>query len=160
VGSVERTRQVGAMSREKLTRFVTLLNAETGPELLGSIDPDLAARIVHSADNAQSARWLEAIDTDEAAEILRRLTNSAREKLLDQISAAQADVLRDVLRWPPTSVAAHMMPDVFTVPDSITAAEAEALIRTQSAQVRGRARQGALIYVTDDERRLNGFLEF
>ena len=29
-------------------------------------------------------------------------------------------------------VAAHMLPDVFTVPDSITAAEAEALVRTQA----------------------------
>jgi magnesium transporter len=160
VGSVERSRQVGAMSREKLSGFVSLLNAATGPELLGSVDSDLATRIVQSADSGQSARWLESIETDEAAEILRRLTNSTREKLLEQIGEPQAELLRDVLRWPPTSVAAHMLPDVFSIPDSITAAEAEALIRTQSAQVRGRARAGALIYVTDDERRLIGFLEF
>jgi magnesium transporter len=160
VGSVERCRQVGAMSREKLARFVSLLTAETGPELLGSVDSDLATRIVQAADTAQSARWLEAIETDEAAEILRRLTNSAREKLFDQISDPHAQTLRDVLRWPPSSVAAHMLPDVFTIPDSITAAEAEALVRTQSAQVRGRARAGALIYVTDTDRRLIGFLEF
>ncbi|NTY58940.1 magnesium transporter [Mycolicibacterium sphagni] len=160
VGSVERSRQVGTMSREKLAGFVSLLDGATGPELLGSVDPDLATRIVGSADTAQSARWLETVGTDEAAEILRRLTNSGRDKLLDQIGGPQAEVLREVLRWPPTSVAAHMLPDVFTVPDSITAAEAEELVRTQSAQVRGRARHGALIYVTDADRRLIGFLEF
>ncbi|EHB50516.1 MgtE intracellular region [Mycolicibacterium rhodesiae JS60] len=135
-GSVERIRQVTEMSREMLARFVRLLTAVTGPELLGSVD------------------------TDEAAEILRRLTNSAREKLLDQISEPQAETLRAVLRWPPDSVAAHMLPDVFTIPDMITAAEAEGVVRTQSGQVRGRARQRALIYVTDADRGLIGFLEF
>ncbi|GAY18320.1 magnesium transporter [Mycobacterium sp. shizuoka-1] len=160
VGSVERSRQVGAISREKLTTFVSLLDAETGPELLGSVDADLAHRIVQAADTAQSARWLATIDTDVAAEILRRLPNSARETLLDQIGAAQADVLREVLTWPPTSVAAHMLPDVFTIPDAVTAVDAEALVRAQSAQMRGRARPGALIYVTDADRRLIGFLEF
>ncbi|BBY66591.1 magnesium transporter [Mycolicibacterium helvum] len=159
-GSVERSRQVGAMSRARLTSFVSLLDATTGPELLGSIDTDLATRIVGAADTAQAARWMKAIETDEAAEILRRLSNSTRDTLLDQIGGPQAEVLREVLRWPPTSVAAHMLPDVFTIPDSITAAEAEELVRTQSAQVRGRARHGALIYVTDAERRLIGFLDF
>ncbi|MCV7179989.1 magnesium transporter [Mycolicibacterium sphagni] len=159
-GSVERIRQVGAMSRDKLARFVSLLDASTGAELLGSVDPDLATRIVRAAEVTQSARWLEALETDEAAEVLRRLTNSAREKLLAQVNESQALVLREALRWPPTSVAAHMLPDVFTIPDSITAAEAEAMLRTQSEQVRGRARAGALIYVTDDDLGLTGFLEF
>nr|WP_319436623.1 magnesium transporter [Mycobacterium sp. RTGN5] len=160
VGSAERSRQVGAMSREKLTNFVALLDAATGPELLRSVDPGLATRIVGSADAAQAARWLESIETDPAAEILRRLTNSARDRLLDQIDVPQAETLREVLQWPPTSVAAHMHPDVFTVPDSITAAEAAVLVRTQSTQVRNRIQHGALIYVTDADRRLTGFLEF
>ena len=161
VGSVERSRQVGAMSREKLAGFVSLLDSD---------DRSRAARLGRlriwrpGSCSRRTPRsrlgWLETIETDDAAEILRRLTNSAREKLLDQISDPQAQALREVLRWPPTSVAAHMLPDVFTIPDSITAADAEALVRTQSAQVRGRARHGALIYVTDADRRLIGFLEF
>jgi magnesium transporter len=65
VGSAERSRQVGAMSREKLAGFVSLLDATTGPDLLGSVDPDLATRIVGSADAAHAARWLETIETDE-----------------------------------------------------------------------------------------------
>ncbi|MCX2930273.1 magnesium transporter [Mycobacterium sp. CVI_P3] len=160
VGSVERSRQVGAMSRDKLAGFVSLLDSRTGPDLIGTVDPDLATRIVQSADAAQSARWLEAIESDEAAEILRRLPDPTREQLFDRISEPQAQALRELLRWPPTSVAAHMLPDVFTIPDTITAAEAETLVRTQSTQVRGRARVGALIYVTDADRRLIGFLEF
>ncbi|MGY4708654.1 magnesium transporter [Mycolicibacterium sp. CBM1] len=159
-GSVERIRQVGAMSREKLAGFASLLSATSARELLGSVDPDLATRIVQAADTARAARWLEAIETDHAAEILRRLTNSAREQLLAGIGEVRADILRDVLRWPPTSVAAHMLPDVFTIPDSITAAEAAVLVRAQNAQVRSRARQSVPIYVTDEGRRLIGFLEF
>lgn len=160
VGSAERSRQIDAMSRRQLADFVTLLDAQTGPELLGSVDPDLATRITQSAGIAQSARWLENMDCDHAAEILRRLGTSARDALLDRIGEDQANTLRDMLRWPPTAVAAHMIPDVFTIPDTVSAADAEAMIRLQSTRVRGRARTGALIYVTDADRRLVGFLEF
>ncbi|TGD90399.1 magnesium transporter [Mycolicibacterium sp. CH28] len=160
VGSAERSRQVDSMAKAKLARFVSLLDSATGPELLGSVDGDLATRIIRSADIGQSARWLEALECDDAAEILRRLDNSARESLLEQIGGEPAQSLREVLRWPPKSVAAHMLPDVFTIPDTITAADAEAVVREQSTQVRGRARAGALIYVTDADRQLIGFVEF
>ena len=66
------------MSKDKLAKFVSLLTPVTGPELLGSVDPNLAALIVQATGTAQSAQWLGDVDPDQGAEILRRVSNSAR----------------------------------------------------------------------------------
>ncbi|MCB0931502.1 MAG: magnesium transporter [Mycobacterium sp.] len=159
-GTAERSRQVSAMSKDKLAHFVSLLDSGTGPELLGSVDPDLAARMVQSAGVGQSAWWLEALDPDQGAEVLRRVDNSIRESLLAQIAPERAQALGELLRCPPRSVAAHILPDVFVVTETLTAAEAESTVRSQCAQVRARARADAYIYVTDAAERLTGLLEF
>ena len=157
-GASERSRQLSSMSRDKLSHFVALLDSETGPELLGSIDPDLAARVAQSAGVVPAAGWLEALDPDQGAEVLRKVGHSTRESLLAQIGAEQAEALSKILRCPPKSVSAHILPDVFVVTDTVTAAEAETTVRAQSERVRARA--DAYIYVTDAAQRLVGLLEF
>ncbi len=159
-GSAERSRQLAPMSRDELADFVSLLNSTTGPELLGSVDPDLAAEVVRSTSVAQAAGWLEKVDPDLGAEILRAAPNSTVKSLLAQIGPENSRTLQEILRCPPRSVSAHILPDVFTVTETMTAAGAEAAVRSQSVHVRGRARADAYIYVTDDERRLTGLLEF
>lgn len=159
-GSAERSRQVAAMSKDKLADFVSLLTPVTGPELLGSVDPNLAALIVQSTGTIQSAHWLRDVDPDHGAEILRRVPNSAREQLLAQIDPQQAGTLSEILRCPPRSVSAHILPDVFAVTDTMTAMEAESAVRSQNTDMRDRARADAYIYVTDTGGRLTGLLEF
>ncbi|CAN5344078.1 hypothetical protein BH09ACT8_BH09ACT8_30380 [soil metagenome] len=53
-----------------------------------------------------------------------------------------------------------MVPDIFTVEGVITAAAAATSIRQQATHIHGKARAGALIYVTDAERRLTGTVDF
>ncbi|CAN5344314.1 hypothetical protein BH09ACT8_BH09ACT8_30390 [soil metagenome] len=57
VGPAERGRQVAAMSKAQLAHFVILLDTSAGGDLLGSIDADLAARVIRSADSAQAQRF-------------------------------------------------------------------------------------------------------
>ncbi len=159
-GSAERSRQLAGMSDDRQADFVSLLDSVTGPELLGSVDPDLAAGLVGATGVAQAAQWLAGVDPDHGAEILRRVPKSTREQLLAQVGPEDAQTLREILRCPPRSVSAHILPDVFTVTGTMTASEAETAVRAQNAHVRGRARADAYIYVTDDERRLIGLLEF
>ena len=159
-GSAERSRQVAAMSKDKLAKFVSLLTPVTGPELLGSVDPNLAALIVQATGTAQSAQWLGDVDPDQGAKILRRVSNSAREQLLSQIDPQQAGILSEILRCPPQSVSAHMLPDVFAVTETMTAMEAESAVRSQNTEMRDRASADAYVYVTDGGGRLTGLLEF
>jgi len=159
-GSAERSRQVAAMSKDKLADFVALLTPVTGPELLGSVDPNLAALAVQSSGTTQSAQWLRDVDPDQGAEILRRVPLSAREPLLAQIDPQYAGTLIEILRCPPRSVSAHVLPDVFAVAATMTATEAETAVRSQNTDMRDRARADAYIYVTDTGGRLTGLLEF
>lgn len=160
VGPSERSRQIAAMSKSQLTRFTTLLDAESGADLLGSIDVDLAARVVRASETVRAAGFLDGLAYDDAAEILRELSDFTRAEVLGQLTENSAATLRDILRYPPQSVAAHMIPDVFTVHGASSAADAEASIREQAMHARGKARAGALIYVTDEQRRLIGVVDF
>ncbi|MCB0925762.1 MAG: hypothetical protein KDB50_14660, partial [Mycobacterium sp.] len=108
-GSAERSRQVSSMSK-RLARFVALLDHATGPEVLASVDPDVAVRMLKAAGPDQGAQWLQDIDPDHGAEILRRTDNSARELLLARIDPKYGQALTEILRCPPKSVAAHMLP--------------------------------------------------
>ncbi len=159
-GPAERSRQVGAMSKAQVARFAALLDATTGPELLGSIDVDLAARVIRSADPARAGAFIDAMDSDESAEILRKLGEARRTELLAQADPATAETLRNLLRYAPNSVAAHMLPELFTIDGALSAAAAEDAVREQANQMRGKIRAGGYIYVTDAERRLIGVVGF
>jgi len=159
-GAAERNRQIAELSKQQLAHFVSLLDADTGAQLLESLDTDLAAKIVRRADVADAASFLVALEYDDAAAILRQLNNSTRTAILAALDDDDAEALRKMLAWPPGSTAAHMIPDVFTVTAEDTVIEAGAAVRTQSIRVHAKARDEAPIYVLDAERRLIGMVEF
>jgi magnesium transporter len=159
-GPTERSRQIGAMSKTQIARLTSLLDSTTGPELLGSIDVDLAAQVIRSADLEQAGRFIDAMDSDDCAEILRKVGDSTRSALLAQASPESAATLRELLRYGPKTVAAHMVPELFTIDGALSAAAAEDAVREQASQDRNRVRAGALIYVTDGDRRLTGVVGF
>lgn len=160
VAPAERSRQVGELSKGEIARFATLLGPTTGAEVLRSINADVAADVLNAVDQRGAARLIEGLDYDVAAEILRRLRPNTRESLIDAVGGEDAETLRGMLRWSPDVVAAHMIPEAFTVESVLTAAEAADAVRAQTPRVRGRARVGASIYVTDADRRLVGMVDF
>lgn len=155
----ERSRRVAALSKSQLAAFALLLSARSGPEVLRSVDADLAGKVLRAGAARHSARLLEAMDLDDAAEILRRMKEAQRSPLLDAVSPDYAQAVREMLDWPAESTAAHMIPDAFTVESEMTIAEAETAIRTQALRIRGKDRIGGLIYVTDADRCLVGVVE-
>lgn len=159
-GGAERSRQIAAMPKNRITHFVSLLTTATGSELLASVDADAATRIIRYSDLGQRVRLIESLDFDDSAEIVRRLGRALRETLLTNLNPEYAEGLTEMLRWPAQSVATHMIQDVFTIESILTVADAEAAVRLQSQRVRGKDRVGARIYATDADRRLTGFVEF
>ena len=161
-GAAERSRQLAAMSKTQLARFVSLLDADAGAgaELLESLDTDLAAKVVRRAEIAAAASMLGRLEYDDAAAILRRLDDAIRTAILNALGTRDAEALRAMLAWPAGSTATHMIPDVFTVQAGQTVTEAGAAVREQCTQVRGKARDEAPIYVVDEQRRLIGVVDF
>ncbi len=160
VTPAERSRQINELSAGELTRFAALLGPSTGAEVIRSVEPDVAAELVRALDPRSAAHLVESLDFDDAAEVLRRLRGPDRDAVLTNVTPDVVGTIREMLQWPPESVAAHMVPEAFTVESELTAAEAEEAVRAQAPRVRGRAKVGAQIYVTDADRGLVGVVEF
>ncbi|MEC4841156.1 hypothetical protein R2360_17155 [Mycobacteroides chelonae] len=76
-GTAERSRMVAQMSKEQIVHLVSLLDEQTGPELLGSLDAHAAAQVVRAAGVERCGPFFEALDYDTAADIVRQLGVSA-----------------------------------------------------------------------------------
>ncbi|WP_234796013.1 magnesium transporter [Mycobacteroides chelonae] len=154
-GTAERSRMVAQMSKEQIVHLVSLLDEQTGPELLGSLDAHAAAQVVRAAGVERCGRFFEALDYDTAADIVRQLGGVRRETLLQTLSPEYVEALEAVLQWPPESVAAHMIPDVFTIGPELKVPAAQESVRAQSRCGGGKVHGGTgQIYVTDADRHL------
>lgn len=142
----ERERQIAALSAPAKGRLAELLTADSGAEILGNIDADLAARVLKSISEGAGAELLSELEAPRAGKILRRFDDSRRDALLDAMARDRADVLRGVLAWPEDSVAAHMQPDALTVAPTATVAQAVDQIREHEA-LRPHGSAGAYVYV-------------
>ncbi|MGL5443970.1 MAG: magnesium transporter MgtE N-terminal domain-containing protein, partial [[Mycobacterium] stephanolepidis] len=74
------------MSKEQIVHLVSLLDEQTGPELLGSLDAHAAAQVVRAAGVERCGRFFEALDYDTAADIVRQLGGVRRKALLQTLS--------------------------------------------------------------------------
>jgi magnesium transporter len=156
----EREHQLARLSSADWQRFGDLLDSETGPDVIESIDADLAADALRAMQVPRAAAILDAVDSDCAARILRQLDHHGREGLLTALPQTRADVLRGLLSWPETSAAAHMVPETLTVAPTMTAADAIAAVRGHASRLRSDSRTGAYIYVTGPDGQLMGVLSF
>lgn len=112
---VEREAQVADLDAGQLTTLGDVLDAETGEELVSTLEPHAAGDLLVALPLATAGTVLDALNTDIAADVLRELDAQKRERLLGAVPAGQAAVLRGLLAWPEHSAAAHMVPDLLTV---------------------------------------------
>ncbi|WP_439593939.1 magnesium transporter [Microbacterium sp.] len=157
---VEREEQIVALSPERLLMLDALLDAETGEELVATLDPLAASELLLGIGVLKAGLILNELNTDLAADILRELAPDDRETLLSAVPADQAHVLRDLLSWPEHSSAAHMIPDVLTVEAQSTAAAAIDAVRSGAAHLRADSQSGGYVYVVDAGGRLGGVVAF
>jgi len=169
---VERARQLAKLPSSDWLRLGELLGSETGPDVIESIDADLAADALQAMSVPKAAMVIDALDSDYAARIFRQMDDRGREKLLTALPPTRADVLltalpptradvlRGLLSWPAESPAARMLPETLTVAPTMTAADAIAAVREHASHLRSDSRSGAYIYVTGPGKRLLGVVPF
>lgn len=153
--SDERERQLAALSPAERRGLGDLLDANTGAELLCSVEIDLAARLLKSMSDSAAARVLQLLNSPDAADILRELDEHRREAVLGAMPIERARALLDVLAWPEDSVAARMHTDTPSVVPSATIAEAVDQIRDYAAAHPDGA-VGASVCVVDADNTLRG----
>jgi magnesium transporter len=154
----DRIHQVAGLSAGRRRRLGDVLDIQTAPQLFGSIDTNLAAKVLKTQPVTRAAELLATVGTDRASDVLRQTGRDLREQILTAMPLERAKVLRGLLSWPDDSVAAHMAPDTLTVPTTTTASQAVAEIRARVATQHEQA--GAFVYVTDADDVLVGRVRF
>ena len=156
----ERTYELSRLSSADRRRLGEGLDAEVGPELLESVDTQLAAKVVKSLPAPRAAELLSALDANDAVRILRRYQHDARDSLLSAMPLDEAKHLREMLVWPPDSVAANMSTDTLALGPTVTTEEAIAHIRHRISTQQKDAHTGNCVYVTDTDEQLLGAVPF
>ncbi|MBV8346195.1 MAG: magnesium transporter [Mycolicibacterium sp.] len=157
---VERARQLAKLSSSDWHRLGELLDSETGPDVIESIDADVAAGAIQAMAVPKAAMVIDTLDSDHATKILRQVDDRGRDKLLTALPPTRADVLRALLSWAAGSAAAHMLPETLTVAPTMTASDAIAAVREHASHLRSDSRTAAYIYVTGPGEHLLGVVSF
>jgi magnesium transporter len=156
----ERTYELSRLSSADRRRLGASLDTAVGPQLLEGIDVHLAAKVVKSLPVPRAAEQLSALDASYAVRILRRFQHEARDSLLSAMPIEHAKHLREMLVWPPDSVAAYMTTQTLALGPDTTAEEAVAHIRDRISELDGDAHTGNRVYITDSDQRLLGAVPF
>jgi len=123
-------------------------------EPLGEMDPDDSAELVVQLDRAEASEILARMDPDDAVDVLLELPEEIQQDLLSKLSRQDAEVLTDLLAYPPDTAGGLMSPEIVPLSLSMSAGEAIDLLRRRQEE----AETVYYAYAVDDEGRLQGVL--
>jgi magnesium transporter len=142
------------LKQEDQLEFLSTAPDVISARLLNFSDPALSARLLSLLPVRQSAEILVALTTDVSVLFLRRMEEQFRLPVLDAIPESTARMIKQLLTYPPDCAGAMMDPQVFTLPDDITIAEARTRIFENATHII------SYIYTLDRSRLLKGFINF
>jgi len=110
-------------------------------EPLGEMD------LVAKLDRKEASEILARMDPDDAADLLLELPENVQQELLSRLSKRDAEVLTDLLSYPPDTAGGLMSPEVIPLSLSMTVQEAIDLLRRRQEE----AETVYYAYAVDDE---------
>ena len=138
---------------DEIARVLQGLPLRTAAAVVKRISPGVSAHSLEQLDAETAAGILAELETDEALPLLRRLSREVRDAILRAMPAAQADVLKAVIRYPAGTAGALMDPLVTALPADMEADEALKAIRGEAEHAHD------ILYVVDRENHLAGTLD-
>lgn len=143
------------MSEERATELIhRLFLRHSAAQPLGEMDPNESAELVVRLDREEASMILSRMDPDDAVDMLLELPDAIQQELLSRLSRKDAEVLRDLLSYPPDSAGGLMSPEIVPLSLSMTVQEA-------IDQLRRRVEEAETVYyayAVDDDGRLLGVL--
>jgi len=100
--------QLSAAERQGI---IASLDEETAAAVLAELDERLTTQIVEKMDPERAADILEEMAPDAAADLLADLSKETSEELLDEMPGQEADEVRELLEFDPTTAGGMMNPD-------------------------------------------------
>lgn len=130
------------------------LPLEVAGEVLEHMDEETSSKLIAHLRKSEAADILEEMAPDAAVDIIEELPEEERRELLRSMRPPEAEVLEELITYPPDTAGGLMSPEVVALLKDLTVEQAIATLRK-------RANEAEMIYyayVVDRDRRLLGVL--
>lgn len=136
--------------------LMTLVDTETGAEILSHIEPDDRKRFIKERFTIEEiAKYVNLFDSDDAVDLLNEQTIEVREKVIALIEdREQARFILDMLHYPEDVAGGLMQKELIKVNANWTVSECVEEIRRQAEDVE----KVYAVYVVDDDQKLKGIV--
>ena len=123
-------------------------------EPLGEMEPEESAELLSELDRTEAIKILSRMDPDDAVDLLEELPEAEQRKILSSLGRKEAEVLTDLLAYPPDTAGGLMSPEVVALSLNMTAQEAIDLLRRRVEE----AETVYYAYAVDEQGQLQGVL--
>ncbi|AFK02019.1 magnesium transporter [Emticicia oligotrophica DSM 17448] len=136
--------------------LITLVDTETGAEILSYIEPEDRKRFIKERFTVEEiAKYVNLFDSDDAVDLLNEQTIEVREKVIALIEdREQARFIIDLLHYPEDVAGGLMQKELIKVNTNWTVSECVEEIRRQAEDVE----KVYAVYVVDDDQKLKGIV--
>ncbi|OZI06426.1 magnesium transporter [Siphonobacter sp. BAB-5385] len=135
--------------------ILTLLDTETGAEILAEYDSDSRRELLKYFDSAEIARYVNILDSDDAVDLLKEQSVRIREEVIALIEdREQARFILDLLPYEPDTAGGLMQKELVKINVRQTVTECVEEIRRQAEDVE----KVYTVYVVDDDQILLGIV--
>lgn len=139
--------------RERHSAFSLLLerNSRLAAETLAELGPEIAAELLADRPAEEIARLVQELPSDDAAAIIDNLPDDLSASVIELIKPKPGGGVGELLEYPEQTAGRIMNPNVFALPEDLTAGEAITMLQ-QSREVE----MVFYLYVVDGRRHLVG----
>ncbi len=145
---------LGNLDSDEAADVAEYLDPETASQVLSQMEPHLAATVITDMEVPEAAMVLSAMDPDDRVDVLEHIDPAMRERLLAEMTTADAANVRDLQRYPRDTAGGIMTTDVTALAVDLTVEQAIAELRRLSEQLE----QMFYVYVVDRVHHLVGVL--
>ncbi|MFC1706006.1 magnesium transporter [Planctomycetota bacterium] len=142
---------LGELEREHVFGVIPAEELEYCAELIGTLDPALAAAVLQSLKVERAVEILRKIPSDDVADILGEFDEERAEALLARMKDQESDQLAELMHYGDDTAGGIMSPDFFSLPEKTTAQEAIEQLREATD-----VEMAFYIYVRDEHGHLVG----
>ena len=143
------------LSEEQATDLIhRLFLRHAAAEPLGEMEPDESADLFVRLDREEASEILSRMDPDDAVDLLFELPEEVQQELLSRLSKKDAEVLADLLAYPPDTAGGLMSPEIIPLSLAMTVQDAIELLRRRAEE----AETVYYAYAVDDAGHLLGVL--
>ena len=143
------------LSEEQAVELVhRLYLRRAAAETLGEMEPEDSAELLAKLDREEAIKILSRMDPDDAVDLLEELPEAVQQELLARLGREEAEVLTDLLAYPPDSAGGLMSPEVMALSLDMTVQEAIDLLRRRVEE----AETIYYAYAIDEQGALQGVL--